>query len=63
MDENQNIVGGDKATVKGVFSRIVDALKGLGYSDIMADAKHGIVDLPAATQRDRYPIRMSLLHL
>ncbi len=63
MDENQNIVAGDKATVKAVYSRIVDSLKGLGYSDIMADAKHGIVDLPAATHRDRYPIRMSLLNL
>ena len=29
----------------------------------MADPKHGIVDLPAATQRDRYPIRMALLDL
>ena len=63
MDENQNIVSGDKTTTKAVFSRIVDALKHLGYSDIMADAKHGIVDLPAATQSDRYPIRMSLLKL
>ena len=29
----------------------------------MADAKHGIVDLPAATPKDRYPIRMGLLTL
>lgn len=63
MDENQSIVSGDKATTKAVFTKIVDALQGIGYSDIMADAKHGIVDLPAATPKDRYPIRMALLQL
>ena len=63
MDENQNIVSGDKATTHSVFAKIVDVLKALGYGDIMADANHGIVDLPAATQKDRYPIRMSLLAL
>ena len=46
-----------------MFARIVDSLKGLGYGDIMADANHGIVDLPAATSKDRYPIRMALLAL
>tara|TARA_B100001996_G_scaffold381244_1_gene370285 strand:+ start:3037 stop:4437 length:1401 start_codon:yes stop_codon:yes gene_type:complete len=63
MDENQHIVAGDKATKKQVFSDIVDELRKLGYSDILADAKHGIVDLPAATSKDRYPIRMALLKL
>ena len=63
MDENQSIVSGDKTTTKAVFARIVDSLKGLGYGDIMADANHGIVDLPAATSKDRYPIRMALLAL
>ena len=63
MDENQNLVAGDKATKKAVFSQIVDALKTLGFGDIMADANHGIVDLPAATPKDRYPIRMALLTL
>jgi tryptophanyl-tRNA synthetase len=59
MDENAAIVGDSKNT----FGQIVSALKGLGYSDIMADAKHGICDLPAATSKDRYPIRMALLQL
>ena len=63
MDENQSIVAGDKASTKTVFANIVEILSGLGYSDIMADAKHGIVDLPAATPKDRYPIRMGLLTL
>jgi len=63
MDENQSIVAGDKTTIKAVFARIVDALKGLGYGDIMADANHGIVDLPAATSKEKYPIRMALLSL
>ena len=59
MDENAAIVGDSKNT----FGQIVSALKGLGYSDIMADAKHGICDIPAATSKDRYPIRMALLQL
>jgi tryptophanyl-tRNA synthetase len=63
MDENQNIVSGDKATTKSVFAQIVDAVKTLGFGDIVADPNHGIVDLPAATQKDRYPIRMALLTL
>ncbi|MCS5534920.1 MAG: tryptophan--tRNA ligase [Candidatus Poseidoniales archaeon] len=63
MDDNQSTVAGDKATTQSVFASIVDALKGLGYSDIMSDANHGIVDLPAATPKDRYPIRMALLTL
>ncbi|MDP6324639.1 MAG: tryptophan--tRNA ligase [Candidatus Thalassarchaeaceae archaeon] len=63
MDENQAIVAPDKTTTKAVFTRIVESLKGLGYGDIMADANHGIVDLPAATSKDRYLIRMALLTL
>lgn len=63
MDENQAIVAQDKTTTKAVFARIVDSLKGLGYGDIVADANHGIVDLPAATSKDRYLIRMALLTL
>ena len=63
MDENQTIVSGDKGRTKTVFSKIVESLKTLGYSDIMADSNHGIVDLPAATPKDRYPIRMALLKL
>jgi tryptophanyl-tRNA synthetase len=59
MDENAAVV----ADSKSVFDSIVSTLKGLGYSDIMADAKHGICDIPAATSKDRYPIRMALLQL
>jgi len=59
MDENQHVV----SDAKNTFGQIVSTLKGLGYSDIMADAKHGICDLPAATSKDRYTIRMALLQL
>ena len=37
MDDNQSIVAGDKASKKAVFGQIVDALKHLGYSDIMVE--------------------------
>lgn len=59
LDENQHAVSNSKET----FAAIKQVLVNLGYSDIMVDAKHGICDLPAATGKDRYPIRMALLAL
>ena len=60
MDENQSIVAGDKATVKAIFARIVDGLKGLGYSDIMADPKARHCRPTCSNSYDRYAIRTAL---
>ena len=46
-----------------MFSQIVDAIAGLGYSDIMSNPKHGTVNIPSATSKDRGAIKMALLSL
>ena len=42
---------------------IVDAISALGYSDIMSNPKHGTVNIPSATSKDKGAIRMALLSL
>ncbi|MGB0487928.1 MAG: tryptophan--tRNA ligase, partial [Candidatus Poseidoniaceae archaeon] len=53
----------NKERQKEVFSKIVSAIQGLGYSDIMSNPKHGTVNIPSATSKDKGPIRMALLSL
>ena len=53
----------NKETQKQVFARIVDAISALGYSDIMSNPKHGTVNIPSATSKDKGAIRMALLSL
>ena len=53
----------NKETQKQVFARIVDAISSLGYSDIMSNPKHGTVNIPSATSKDKGAIRMALLSL
>ena len=43
----------NKDVQKQVFSRIVDAIAGLGHSDIMSNPKHGTVNIPSATAKDK----------
>ena len=53
----------NKDTQKQVFAKIVDAISALGYSDIMSNPKHGTVNIPSATSKDKGAIRMALLSL
>ena len=53
----------NKEAQKEVFARIVDAISTLGYSDIMSNPKHGTVNIPSATSKDKGAIRMALLSL
>ena len=53
----------NKERQKQVFSKIVSAIQGLGYSDIISNPKHGTVNIPSATTRDKGPIKMALLEL
>ena len=53
----------NKEAQKEVFARIVDAISALGYSDIMSNPKHGTVNIPSATSKDKGAIRMALLSL
>jgi len=69
QDENSAALGVqpdgriDKERQKQVFASIVDAISGLGFSDIISNPKHGTVNIPSATSRDKGPIRMALLSL
>ena len=69
QDDNASVMGVEpsgrvnKDVQKQVFSQIVDAISGLGYSDIMSNPKHGTVNIPSATSKDKGAIRMALLRL
>ena len=69
QEDNSAIMGVEpsgrvnKERQKEVFSKIVSAIQGLGYSDIMSNPKHGTVNIPSATSKDKGPIRMALLSL
>ena len=69
QEDNSSIMGIEpsgrvnKERQKEVFSKIVSAIQGLGYSDIMSNPKHGTVNIPSATSKDKGPIRMALLSL
>ena len=69
QEDNASIMGVEasgrvnKERQKQVFSKIVSAIQGLGYSDIISNPKHGTVNIPSATTRDKGPIRMALLEL
>ena len=69
QDDNASVMGVEpsgrvnKDMQKQVFSRIVNAISGLGYSDIMSNPKHGTVNIPSATAKDKGAIRIALLAL
>ena len=69
QDDNASVMGVEpsgrvnKDLQKQVFSRIVNAISGLGYSDIMSNPKHGTVNIPSATAKDKGAIRIALLGL
>ena len=53
----------NKEKQKEVFSKIVDRISSLGFSDIMSNPKHGTVNIPSATSRDKSSIKLALLSL
>ena len=69
QEDNASIMGVEpsgrvnKEKQKEVFSKIVGAIQGLGFSDIISNPKHGTVNIPSATSRDKRPIKMALLSL
>ena len=69
QDDNASVMGVEpsgrvnKDVQKQVFSQIVDAISSLGFSDIMSNPKHGTVNIPSATSRDKGAIKMALLGL
>jgi tryptophanyl-tRNA synthetase len=60
VDSNGRI---DKARQAEVFAKIVAAISELGFSDIISNPKHGTVNVPSATPRDKLSISLALLQL
>ncbi len=69
QDENASALGVveggriDKSIRQSVFAKLTNALQRLGFSDINSNPKHGLIEIPAATGRDRDLIRPELLRL
>jgi len=69
QDENASTFGvGERGRVdrdvrSNIFASIHDALSSFGFSDIISNPKHGLIEIPAATTRDRGSIRIALLRL
>ena len=53
----------DKSLRQSVFGKLSAILSGIGFSDIRSNPKHGSIEIPAATSRDRDLIRPELLKL
>ena len=53
----------DKGARQSVFGKLSAILEKIGFSDILANPKHGSIEIPAATSRDRDLIRPELLKL
>ena len=69
QEENAQIMGLEssgrvnKETQKEVFSKIVESIQSLGFSDIISNPKHGTVNIPSATSRDKRTVKIALLEL
>ncbi|MBT4060157.1 MAG: tryptophan--tRNA ligase [Euryarchaeota archaeon] len=69
QDENSEALGiakdgrVNKEKRQSIFDKICSLLTNLGFSDILSNPKHGSVEIPAATSRDRDLIRPELLRL
>ena len=69
QDDNSKIFGVDnrgrinKEIRSKIFQRVVEIVSTLGFADVIANPKHGTLEIPGATSSDKYPIRLGLLKL
>ena len=69
QEENSSIFGvGERGRVdrevrSQIFSSIHESLSSFGYSDVISNPKHGLIEIPGATNKDRGQIRLALLRL
>ena len=67
QEDNAEILGQqpngriDKEKLGTIFDGIVSNLSSIGYSDIISNPKHGTVNVPGATSKDKIRIRSKLL--
>lgn len=53
----------DREVRSQIFSSIHESLSSFGYSDVISNPKHGLIEIPGATNKDRGQIRLALLRL
>ncbi len=69
QDDNSKIFGVDnrgrinKEIRSKIFQSVVEIVSTLGFADVIANPKHGTLEIPGATSSDKYPIRLGLLKL
>ena len=69
QDENLNVFGVgpngrvDRSTREAIFARLKASLVPMGYSDYVANPKHGTLDVPGAKSSDAAQVRMCVLAL
>jgi len=69
QNDNSNIFGVGKGgkinreTRANIFDRITRIISLLGFADLISNPKHGTLEIPGATNSDKFPIRMRLLEL
>jgi tryptophanyl-tRNA synthetase len=69
QDENLNVFGVgpngrvDRSTREAIFARLKASLVPMGYSDYIANPKHGTLDVPGAKSSDTAQVRMCVLAL
>ncbi len=55
--------GIDRQHRESLVSRLVDAIREIGFSDIVSNPKHGTIEIPGATMSDIFRIRMRTLSI
>ncbi len=53
----------DREVRNTIFSSIIDVLSSFGFSDLISNPKHGLIEIPGAINKDRGQIRLALLSL
>ena len=69
QDDNSNIFGVGKGGKinrdirANIFDRVTRIISLLGFADLISNPKHGTLEIPGATNSDKFPIRIRLLEL
>jgi len=69
QEENAKILGVSpngallRETRNDIFEKIKKQISRLGFADILPNPKHGTIEIPGATPRDKHPLKMELLKL
>ncbi len=69
QDENSTTMGVlsdgkiDRNARDSIINKVVNSISSLGFSDILPNPKHGTVEIPSATSKDKDSIKIQLLRI